>query len=302
MPAGDLLDRDNQVEWRGVLLGSGTPYRSISLEGWQDLPALRGTNQVLSGFHGNRPGQLTADQRTVTLNFRLSQRLADFRASVAELRRLTAPTENPVEEALAVQIDGQKYLVMARCHRRAIPTDKHYAIGHTVGAVQWVSTNPRQWLLPRKTAQAKLATDPTGGLVFPLVFPLDFGQATSGGGFPAPLENTGSVDSWPIWRITGPCTGPVITDLTTGASQLRFNPDWQIPAGQVVEIDTRPGVRTVTFVDPTTFASLDISASAQLWTRQWFPIPAGGSVRVGFTAGSYEAAAALDALWYDENM
>jgi hypothetical protein len=300
--AGDLLARDMQLEWRGTLLGSGTLYRTFSLEGWQDLPAVRGSNPALSGFHGAQQGQLLAEPRSITWIYKLSHRRPEFQAAVRELRRITALTENPVEEQLALQVDGQRFMVMARCHRRAIPTDKQYALGYMQGAVQWVSTNPRQWMLPRKTAQARLASDPSGGLIFPLVFPLDFGQAVSGGEFPAELVNAGNVDAWPVWRITGPVQGPVITNLS-GMSLLRFNPSWSLPAGQVVEIDTRPGARTVTFVDPTTFKSLDISATGQLWTRAWFPIPAGGSVRVGFTsAGSYQAAATLDALWYDENM
>lgn len=296
MAVGDQLAKDSQVEWRNTLLGAGTAYKTFTIEGWQDLPEVRANNPDLSGFHGQIPGQLLAAGRSIIWNFKLSQEITLFQSAVRELRRVTVLAENPVEEELALQIDGQKFKVMARVHRRAIPTDKHYALGFTQGAVQWVTTNPRQWLLPRKSSQAKLPTAPSGGLVFPLVFPLDFGQAVSGGEFPARLANAGSVDAWPVWRITGPVQGPTITNLDTGV-QLKFDPTWTVPAGQTIEIDTRPGVRTVVFTPS------GVSAAAQLRTRQWFPIPAGGSVRVGFTtSGSYQAAAALDALWYDENM
>jgi hypothetical protein len=293
---GDLLAGEAQLEWRGTLLGSGPVARTLMLEGWQDLPDVVVSNAKLSGFHGSLPGQLTAGERAITWTFKLAQELTAFQSTVRTLRRLTVLAENPVEEPLALQLDGQKFVVMARVHRRAIPTDKQYALGYTQGAVQWVSTNPRQWLLPRKSSQAKLPTAPSGGLTFPLVFPLNFGQAVAGGEFPARLANAGSVDAWPVWRITGPVQGPTITNLDTGAV-LRFDPTWSVPAGQTIEIDTRPGVRTVAF------SPSGVSAAAQLRTRQWFPIPAGGDVRVGFTtSGSYQAAAALDALWYDENM
>jgi hypothetical protein len=293
---GDLLSGEAQLEWRGTLLGSGSLARTLSLQGWQDLPGVVVNNQKLSGFHGATPGQLTAGERSITWDFRLSKELSAFQAAVRTLRKLTALSENPVEEELALQLDGQKFMVMARVGRRIIPTEKHYALGSIQGAVQWISTNPRQWLLPRKTSQAKLPTAPSGGLVFPLVFPLNFGQAVAGGEFPARLANAGSVDAWPVWRITGPVQGPTITNLDTGAV-LRFDSTWSVPAGQTIEIDTRPGMRTVVFTPS------GVSASAQLRSRQWFPIPAGADVRVGFTtSGSYQAAAALDVLWYDENM
>lgn len=293
MAAGDLLARDGQVEWRGVLFGPGTSARTVGLEGLHDLPGMRDTAASISGFHGSFPTPLLLDRRYVTWNYRVVQAPAAFLTAVATLLRVTTlPEPGPAapEESLCVQIDGQRFLMFGQVMRRQVPTDRNYALGVTSGAVQWVCADPRVFLLPQRTATAGLATAGAGGLVFPLVFPLNFGTGSAGG--VVTLTNPGRAEAWPLFRLTGPAPGPIITDLDRGWL-LRFDPAWTLPAGQTIEIDTRPGYRTVTFVPS------GVSASARLFTRQWFSVPAGSAgLRVSFSAGVYDPAAQITALWY----
>lgn len=57
------------------------------------------------------------------------------------------------------------------------------------------------------------------------------------------VVNPGDVDSFPLWRITGPGDSLTINHYDTGRTITYNRP---ILAGEVVQIDTRPGSRSVT--------------------------------------------------------
>lgn len=61
--------------------------------------------------------------------------------------------------------------------------------------------------------------------------------------------NTGSVDAWPVWTVTGPGSGITLRNLTTGTYLTLDGVTLQ--AGESISIDTRPGYRTVTQNDGT---------------------------------------------------
>jgi len=292
MAAGDLITRDGQIEWRGVLLGAGTPYRKVGLEGWQDLADVRSDNPNISGYHGAYQGSLLSAPRVVTFSYLLATSTATFPGHVRELQRITALREDTTEEPLVIQLDGRKHYAMARCHRRSIPVDKRYPLGYTTGAIEWVATNPRKYQLPQQSVSCSLAAPPVGGLVWPLVFPLDFNQTISGGVMT--LTNNGNADAWPTFTVLGPMTGPTITNLTTG-QKLVFNPVVTvIPGGIEMVIDTRPSVRTV--------RGAGTSVRQLLISADWFAVPAGSSIQVGITSSTYDPAALLTAAWYHTDL
>jgi hypothetical protein len=95
----------------------------------------------------------------------------------------------------------------------------------------------------------------------PAIIPLGL---VSGGGFRAPVRapvyvtpaistlpsarpgwivNAGTTDTWPVLRITGPCSNPSVLHVASGRT-LAF-PDLVLGIGQWVEIDTRPPWRSV---------------------------------------------------------
>ncbi|MEU5847432.1 hypothetical protein [Saccharopolyspora shandongensis] len=290
MSAGELITRDGQIQWRGLLLGAGTPFGWQNLEGWYDLPTARESDIDRTGAHGAYPGQLLTDARTVTFTY-ATKRVTKtaFPAAIEALRAATAPTENPVEDPLIIQLHGRKWMAWARCSKRAIPTDLAYSAGYATGAIEWRATNPRLLELPRRTLSTRLARPGAGGVVFPVRFPLRLPDPVGG---TLTLTNTGNAAAWPLWRLVGPMTGPVITDQATGR-RLAFAPEWTLPAGEVVEIDT--DARTVR--TPT-----GASRSHLLAVREWFPIPADGESRVAFTAATYSPDAELSCLWQNTSL
>lgn len=286
--AGELITQDGQLQWRGLLLGTGTPYRYTNLEGWLDLPDVRDGDIDFDNVHGSQPGQLLANRRVVTLSFTMSLTTADFAVAQSALRAATAPSDNPAEEPLVVQWDGVKAMVNARVTRRSIPSPRSNGMGYSQGAVQWRATNPRILHLPQQIAgPTGPPTSGSGGLIYPLVYPLVYGSAQSGGELV--LTNTGNAPVQPVFRITGASRGPVITNPDTG-QQLAFDPAYTLPAGKqlLLSYDNR----SVLLDD-------GVSRSNQLLTRGWFTLPVGAS-RVRFT--SADGQGLLEALYYSTSM
>jgi hypothetical protein len=285
MAAGNLITADGQLEWRDTLLGSASPYRMVRLEGWLDMAEVRVRDQERPGRHGLFQGTMLLGKRVITLTYLIKGvPQEEFGAVVDRLRAITAPGEQTVEEPLIVRLDGQVWLTNARCVRRTVDVGRYYATGHTTGAIQWHATDPRLYSVAEQETATGLPTRPTDGLPFPLVFPLTFGATGRGGELFA--TNTGSMPAWPVWEITGPVVGPAITNLDTG-QRLVFDPAFTIQTGQKLVVDT----------DARTVLLNDVNRNDRLLTRDWFPVPAGGSVRVGFTASSYDATARLTARW-----
>jgi hypothetical protein len=287
MTAGDLLTTDGQLEWRGALLGSATPFRLAKLDGWIDLPSFRGDDFDRPGRHGQYPGQSVMGKRTITFSFKVKGvPLAQFQSIVDWMRGLTAPVEVPVEEPLVAQFGGQRWMAMCRCKGRTLNLDKYYAVGYTEGAIRWDATDSRLYSPAEHIASAALASPATTGLQFPLVFPLDYGLGPTGGN--VTVLNSGSVAAWPTLQIAGPVTGPVVTNHATG-ERLRIDPAVPITAGQTLTLDT----------DQRAVSLNGANASNLLLTRNWFPLLPGVSTRIDFTASSYDPSASLTVRWRD---
>ena len=296
MAAGDLLialNQNSKVEWRGTILGSGV-LRTRNIEGWRQRVA-RGGNRDLNGFHGGLPGRWVAEQRNVVWEFVANGAAAAVAAAITELERVTTFAEQPVEEELCIQLDGVPAMVRATLIDVAIPTDLDYVSGYVRGAVRWIASDMRKLLLPQKNVPTGLPTVASGGLVWPLQWPLDWGAGVTGG--QVSCTNNGPAAAWPVLRVTGPVTALRITNLDTG-ERLIFDPGWTLPAGQTIEIDTRPGYRTPLFL-PVVPGAKPVPADDKLIFAEWFPLAAQSTTRILFGAAAYDAAAQLRVLWYD---
>lgn len=82
------------------------------------------------------------------------------------------------------------------------------------------------------------------------------------------VVNDGTLPVWPVFLIYGPCTNAGIT-LWSTSFRLVFESGFVIPAGQVVEINTR--TRKATMAGNTVYHKIDFGRS------RWFQIPVGES-------------------------
>jgi hypothetical protein len=89
-------------------------------------------------------------------------------------------------------------------------------------------------------------------------FPLSLNASPT---FDDVLTNDGDHTAWPVWTIQGPGTTLILTNETTGYS---LEAALALTAGQIVTIDTRPGVKTVKDSDDVNYFST-LTATSVLW-------------------------------------
>jgi hypothetical protein len=238
---------DGQHQLGSVLIGQGTPVTIRTIEGL-GLPSMRTADVEPSGedglwlgrdYYGGRvvridaavklPGdqagaldvaaalQETADNQAVrgyggtTLNLRLKFPGRPTRVVRGRVRKCDVDLEKVVHgwAPVDIEVQGADYL-----YYRDEPD----------------------------TTGIPLAVLSSGGLTFPLMFPFTIAGDPAAVGRPGYLDVTGTAPTWPVLRVTGPCSNPVITHVTTGRT---LAVQVTLAAGEWVELDTRPGWRTV---------------------------------------------------------
>lgn len=280
----DLITGPGQVQWRNVLIGD-PDLRIVLTEvrGWLDSPDMRSADADRPGRHGQFPGPLFAGGRTIEVDFGIEDATL-----LSTMQAAPAPSENPTEEPLTLWIGTDRpQMVQARCTKWAVPTGIDFSVGLRIGTFQFKATDPRRYSTGLHTATTGLPKPSDSGLAFPLAFPLAFGEGVQGGNIA--VANGGGAAVWPVLVIDGPVTGPVITCLDDG-KVIAFNPTFKILAGQQLVIDS--DTRAVLLAGST-------SRRDQVDTAQWFPLPAGKTVRIGFSAASFEPDARLTVQWRD---
>jgi phage-related protein len=78
------------------------------------------------------------------------------------------------------------------------------------------------------------------------------------------VDNTGDLETWPEWIITGPGENIFLRNLTTGET---INLATSIGVGETITIDTKPGKKTVKKNDGTNLFSY-LSNASSLWALQ----------------------------------
>lgn len=281
--AGELVTLPWHLEWRGQVYGyplSAFTFSDVS--GWLDTPPPRSTSVERPGRHGLFLGKMRGGGRTIEVELTLATH--DLEALHA-LQEATVLEEDPQEEPLVIWSGTvEPQYVLARLERRAVPTDYQFSMGHHRARLQWVASDPRRYSVTEQGGSVGVPNVGSGGLEFPLEFPLDFGAGR--GGSTLVITNEGSVAVWPVFTMTGPITGPIITLTNTGQS-LVFDPTWTIAAGETVVVDT----------DARSVLLSGVPRDDRLHRRDWFPLAKGVNTIQFDTTGSYDPAAALSVAW-----
>jgi hypothetical protein len=104
---------------------------------------------------------------------------------------------------------------------------------------------PRPHLLRRRRIHTEIPLGwlTGGGFAAPVTHRSSCRTAPAPRTAPAGSPTTGSTDAWPIIRITGPCANVSIIHVASG--RVLALPTLNLAAGRWVELDTRPGYRTV---------------------------------------------------------
>ena len=261
MAPGDLITRDGQIEFNGLLMGAGTPYGNLKLQGWHDMSLTLG-NKPRNNRHGSYPGKARQPERAITWDFKMWPDRPGFVAAHDALERATEIPQGATELPLVIRTRGTPWMVHAKCDTRLLPADRLFYAGVPEGTLRWIASDPRRMELTERTATIAAATAAVGGLPYPLVYPLDYG--TPGAPSSAVCTNFGTVETHPVLTFVGPINQPRVLNSTLGR-QLEFGIDLLL--GQTLTIDTAANTVLLNGVTDRLYTRTDRSVPAELF---WF--------------------------------
>ncbi|MFJ3900437.1 phage distal tail protein [Streptomyces sp. NPDC090025] len=237
---GSLITQDGQIQWAGLLIGPGTPFAvdRSGLQGWEDLPEYDSSDADRPTSHGAWPGARYAKPRKVGGSIVLMPEFNGVPEAMRALRQSLALLDE--ERWLTVRLHGELLAVRARIAQRVIPADQGFATqGSSKMSVQWLTSDPRRYAVNEQTATTT-PPQPESGLSWPLVWPLNWGEAKSTGD--AVVDNVGSAPTHPVIVFRGPCSMPTVTDRVS-KRRLRYAID--LAAGDELVVDTANGSVTL---------------------------------------------------------
>lgn len=190
---GDRITQDGQIEWAGFLMGAGTAYKIIELQGWRDLPPIDPGNVPRPTGHGSFPGRPQAAERIINLALQIRAHPDDFERLVEDLENVGGISDTEDELPIVARFGGTAYLVYGQLRARTPgPINRHYGLGLTQNAaIQWACSDPRRYSLIRHGVTIDV-DDPTE------------------------IINQGNTSTQPEIRIHGPVTNPSLEIGETG--------------------------------------------------------------------------------------
>ncbi len=274
---------DFQIEFNGLLMGTGTPFKFPPTWAFLDMAALKTMDQPRTWADGSWSGPDFSDVLLPGLDLIVkAPDPTSFASALATLRNAFSPQANALP--LWVKIPGFDAIgIPAKTNQRHIPIPPA-PVTFSQASVQFRCPDPAWQSVPRSVLLAASGSV-ASGLVFPMFTPAsgtytppnagaDYGSTVVAASS-AILSNAGNTPAWPLVVVAGPCPGFTINidgNLVTYGQA--------IPAAQTVTVDYETGLATLTG---------DIDRSYAFTSRQFSPVPAAsngapGTSSVFFTA------------------
>ncbi|MFJ8677213.1 phage distal tail protein [Streptomyces sp. NPDC093589] len=243
-----LIDlEDGQHQLGGLLIGKGTPITIAAIEGLGQ-PTLRTGDVDPAGEDGTWLGVDYYAGRSLKLDAAIKvpgdptavwDRLAELQdeADTPAVRGAGGTTMN-----LRLKFPGRAARTVRGRLRKLEPDVTRYRHGWVPLDVEFQASDYLYYADEPETTSIPLGLLSTGGLTFPLEFPFVIAGDPAAVGRPGYLTVEGNAPTWPVLRIAGPCSNPSVTHVATGRT---LTVQATIADGDWVEIDTRPGWRTV---------------------------------------------------------
>lgn len=284
MAAGDLITSEWQLEYNGLLLGEGTDYDLVLIEGLIDAPPVRTADLVVFGRNGVMTTPAFLDGRTVRLTVDLwCEDAATFSERMEAFLAAFSPTAN---EPMVLNIpglpDGGRVQVTCVPRRRSSPIDLDYLYRIPTVVVEMFAADPLIYSTTLSSGMTTLEVATVSGLTWPLSWPLSWGGSTQSGTINA--TNNGNTATPVVIRIDGPVTDPTIENVTTG-SELSLS--ITVETGDFLLIDS--GQRSVLLNGTASrYSTLDPGST-------WFDLEPGlNTIRF---AGASSTAGTLSITW-----
>ena len=238
---------DWQHELGGVLIGAGTDIQVRAIEGLGQ-PPVRSSDVEPPSEDGLWLGRDYYGGRTIRIDAAI--RVIANPATV--LDRLAALQDTPDTPAvrgaggttmdLRLKFPGRPARTVRGRLRKLEPDLTQVIHGYSPCDIEFQAQDHLYYDDAPGTTSIPLGELSTGGLTFPLAFPMVIEGDPAAEGRPGFLEVDGTAPTWPVLRVTGPCANPTIVHVASGRS---LTITVTLAAGEWVEVDTRPGWRTV---------------------------------------------------------
>lgn len=228
--AGGLVSEPGHLQFGEMLLGNGTSAGWLELIGWRDSPEAEASDSPRPQAHGSYPGDVWGGSLVVTYTYLVKGTPEDKAAALNTIERY-APMDG-VDRYLTVNDGDGPWFRMARVIGRQVPQDRHFRHGPLECSLQFLCADPRRYSLTEKSGSVTLPMS-SGGLEYPLVYPLEYGESASGS---VSANNAGSEATPLVATFHGPLTDPV---LVTADWRLGF--DIVLADGEQLTVDTSAG-------------------------------------------------------------
>jgi hypothetical protein len=194
--------------------------------------------------------------------------------------------------ALRIKRPGRPVKQLTVRARKLDPDDSRIIHGYVPLDLEFLAHDPTWYADAETTTEIPLGWLTGGGFAAPVVAPIYVQDGTVAADRPGWVTNNGDADAWPVIRITGPCSNVSIIHVPTGRTLAM--PTLTLAAGRWVELDTRPGYRTVTW-DNGGNASAYLTPGSRI---DLFSLPPGQS-EMRWTAFDNTNSARLRLTWRD---
>ncbi|WP_406425730.1 phage distal tail protein [Streptomyces sp. NBC_00842] len=268
---------DWQYELGGVLMGADTNIQIIETTGLGRPPSRENDADQPSmdgAFAG--PDYYSARQVQFDAAVRIPGNPAACHDVVAALQaaadapavRLTGGATMP----LRILRPGRPVKRLNGRLRKLDPEYKQVIHGYVPMDIEFTATDPTFYADEQTITEIPLGWLTGGGFAAPVIAPIYVQSGTTAANRPGWATNQGTADAWPVIRITGPVATVTITHAESGR-QLSLPTLNLTSSSQWVQIDTRPGYRTVTRENGGNASSL-LSAASRI---DLFSLPPGQS-------------------------
>lgn len=281
----------------GLIMGypPNTPYGLTgNLEGI-DKPDVRSGNQDRAQTRGAFIGTNQLKTRTITATMDVGGDPAVFGDLATTLGNLSAAvsTEGDTEYPLWIQVPN---FPLVCCMARVLKHNAKWNVTADLGnlaqgvSVQWEATDSYLYSAPTQNPTVGLSSA-SGGLAFPLLFPLSFGSGTS----PTQITavNDGDVACWPMLVIAGPCLNPIVQNQSVaGAPTIALSA--QLFSGDLLYVDC--DTHAITYYP----SGSDVGVPQGGWLNPgstFFGLPPGTNV-VSFASQDSSPVAGTLTMWY----
>ncbi len=253
--------------------------------GFFGSPPVRESTTPRPDDHGTVDQTRYYEPRVISLAVKI--RAASYAALYDELKVVQqALRPGTLVELRWTLMDGSARRAWVRPSSDFVPT----MVGNGVAQAYWdcqvVAPDPRVYGVTARTASLVPTGTATGGIMFPITFPLDFFGSS---GPTVVVTNAGNAEAQPVFVFHGPWLGAWIRNVTTDET-LRLRSDLNLFASDVVTVDTATGEVTL---------NGDSEPGVVDWQRSDVPhlVPGSNTFAAGggFFAGSSVQITAYDA-------